>query len=168
MKKLEYADYAITEDGQVWSFKTNKFIKSHLSGSGYFNVTLRIDGRTVSKQVHRLVAETFIPNPECKIQVNHKDCDKLNNRVSNLEWCTGKENMKHASKNGRLVGNRNPPDKPFLSGEEHYRTNLTEEVVSQIREDYKTMQSYKKVGEKYGLSETGARNIITRRTWKHI
>lgn len=61
--------------------------------SGYYNVVLRKQGHRESKQIHRLVAEAFIPNPESKPIVNHKDFNRKNNCVENLEWCTQKENV---------------------------------------------------------------------------
>jgi hypothetical protein len=66
-------------------------------GTNYLHVSLNSRERVFT--VHRLVAETFLPNPENKPQVNHKDGNKLNNHVSNLEWVTASENMKHAYKN---------------------------------------------------------------------
>lgn len=67
-------------------------------GLAYLHVSL--NSRKKVYLIHRLVAEAFIPNPENKPQVNHKDCDKHNNCVSNLEWVTRSENMLHAYKNG--------------------------------------------------------------------
>lgn len=66
---------------------------------GYKKVTLHKDGKPHEKFVHRLSAEAFIP-PYCGEQVNHIDGDKRNNRLDNLEWCTGTENMRHAYKHG--------------------------------------------------------------------
>ena len=67
--------------------------------SGYRCVNLRKNGTRTSKQIHRLVAEAFIPNPECKKIVNHKDFDRQNNKVDNLEWCSQKENVRLSSCN---------------------------------------------------------------------
>ena len=68
--------------------------------NGYVYVYLCNDGKDINMRVHRLVAEAFIPNPNNLPQVNHKDGNKINNRVDNLEWCTASENIRHAYKNG--------------------------------------------------------------------
>lgn len=71
---------------------------------GYQRVTLRIGGKKRNWLIHRLVAATFIPNPENKPEVNHKDGDKHNNRANNLEWSTRKENLDHADNTGLRDG----------------------------------------------------------------
>lgn len=73
---------------------------------GYLRVFLSKNNKVKTKYVHILIAQTFIPNLENKPQVNHIDCNKQNNRVDNLEWCTGLENMKHAVKNRLLKSNQ--------------------------------------------------------------
>lgn len=67
---------------------------------GYYMVQLWKGNKGYSKYIHRLVAETFIPNPDNKEQVNHKNLNKLDNNMENLEWMTGLENTRHAIKNG--------------------------------------------------------------------
>jgi hypothetical protein len=71
-----------------------------VQNSGYKIVNLKVDGKQHNHLVHRLVAASFVPNPENKKFVNHIDGNKLNNEVSNLEWCTRSENMKHANEIG--------------------------------------------------------------------
>lgn len=71
---------------------------------GYQRVTLWSGGKKGNRLIHRLVAETFIPNPENKPEVNHKDGDKHNNHVDNLEWSTRKENIDHADSTGLRTG----------------------------------------------------------------
>lgn len=102
--------YKISSLGRVMSLHphgckdTKEYIKVPDSiHNGYLRVELHRKGRRKIKMlVHRLVAEAFIENPEGKREVNHKDCNKHNNTVSNLEWCSHKENMKHAYDNGRV------------------------------------------------------------------
>lgn len=83
--------YTIDEDGNVYSINRKKIIKQSMRGN-YLYVALYKEGKRKQENVHRLVAMTFIPNPEELPCVNHKDENKLNNNVNNLEWCTAKYN----------------------------------------------------------------------------
>ncbi|ALO80891.1 NUMOD4 domain-containing protein [Enterococcus faecalis] len=86
--------YQVSNLGNVYSFKTNKYLKP--SGDKYLHVILSKNNRTKTVRIHRLVAEAFIPNQDNKPQVNHIDGDRYNNNVKNLEWLTCKENIVHA------------------------------------------------------------------------
>ena len=96
----EYAGYYVTPEGDVWSTRNwnraNKMIPQPNRG-GYRKVHLTRDGVGRGYLVHRLVAETLLPNPEGKEQINHIDGDKTNNALVNLEWVTRQENMTHAA-----------------------------------------------------------------------
>lgn len=94
-KDISFNDlYQISNKG---NFKRgNKLINGWIQNTGYKTVNIK----EKKYSIHRLVAEAFIPNPENKAQVNHKDGNKLNNCVSNLEWVTPKENVQHAFKIG--------------------------------------------------------------------
>ena len=94
--------YAITEDGKVWSYKNKKFLKPYINNCGYLAVLLSKSCKHTCFSVHKLVAETFIPNLDNKLQVNHKDENKLNNSVDNLEWVTAKENVNYGSRNKKI------------------------------------------------------------------
>ena len=89
----------IYKDGRNAYF-SETVLKKATTKKGYEMVYLSVKSKKHSKLVHRLIANTFIPNPLNKKTVNHIDCDKKNNRVDNLEWLTNKENMKHAFDNG--------------------------------------------------------------------
>lgn len=99
MKEIkDFPEYLITEDGKVYSTKYNKLreLKPRYDTKGYCIVLLFYKGKGTTKKVHRLVAETYIPNPDNLPQVNHIDEDKKNNYVSNLEWVTNHQNMVHS------------------------------------------------------------------------
>ncbi|MEQ5272780.1 HNH endonuclease [Proteus terrae] len=93
-----FEDYLINKSGQLISIKFNKIKKLNpsLDVYGYEKVTLSMNGKPKSCLVHRLVAETFLLNPQNKRDVNHLNGDKTDNRLCNLEWATPKENTEHA------------------------------------------------------------------------
>lgn len=91
--------YWITDNGLLYNEKTDIWYKGRVSDTGYLDYILRINGKQKSFRAHRLVAIAFIPNPNNNPVVNHKDGNKLNNNVDNLEWVTYSENSKHAIEN---------------------------------------------------------------------
>lgn len=95
----EETKYSISNIGLVRNDKKDKILKTYFT-KGYEVVDLTHKGKHKNFLVHRLVGIYFIPNPENKPEINHKDGKKYNNCLYNLEWCTGLENMDHAIKNG--------------------------------------------------------------------
>lgn len=85
-------------------YTSGNYYTNNRLNKGYRGVCIPIDGKHVTKKVHRLVAQTFIPNPNNLPQVNHKDGDKSNNNVSNLEWCTNSYNSEYKKKFGKSLG----------------------------------------------------------------
>jgi hypothetical protein len=105
-KMPEYPGYRITNTGRVISYKTGERVdkKYHLDKDGYCVVSLKCNGKSIKRRVHRLVAEAFIPNPNNLPTVNHMNEDKTNNRVDNLEWMSIQENCEYSqSKKYRLL-----------------------------------------------------------------
>ena len=93
--------YLIYSDGRVFSIRNNKFLKPRMFMDGYQRVCLCDDAKRYEYRVHRLVAENFIDNPNDLPQVNHKDFNRSNNYVDNLEWCTNYENVHYSINNNR-------------------------------------------------------------------
>lgn len=136
--------YEVSDDGKVRSLERtiirgdgkpipikSRMLKQTVSNAGYARVSMCKDGWKGWKSVHRLVAESFIANPENKREVNHKDGDKTNNAVDNLEWVTSKENAAHRNATGLWR-------KPDLTGyiERHKRKVIVdgEQVFNSITE----------------------------------
>lgn len=94
-RKIKGWPYSVSDDGQVRNDRNGRVLKTHKMSKGYVSVSLHKEGDHQQRTVHRLVAEAFIPNPEQKPQVNHKDGNKDNNHASNLEWATNSENQLH-------------------------------------------------------------------------
>lgn len=89
-------NYEVCVDGRVRNRVTKKILKAHAGGtSAYLLYNLKHNKKQLNRLLHRLVAQAFIPNPENKPYINHKDGNKLNNNIENLEWVTSSENNQH-------------------------------------------------------------------------
>ena len=101
--------YEASDEGVVRNAITKKVIASSANRKGYFQIHLNTGEKKYTAKLHRIIAETFIPNPKEKPTVNHKDGKKNNNKVSNLEWATEKEQNEHKAKIlKKNVGKNNP------------------------------------------------------------
>lgn len=100
-KQYKDTNYEVSTDGRVRNIKTGRILK-HGYDTNYNFVYLYIDKKPVHFYIHRLVAEAFIPNPQNLPQVNHKDENKTNNCISNLEWCTKEYNLNYGTCKKRI------------------------------------------------------------------
>lgn len=91
----EYDHYEVNEIGQIRHIKRKKNLSLRVNPNGYAYVNFNINGHRKNFAVHRIVAQAFLPNPNNYSEVNHKDYNKLNNNVNNLEWVSGSQNKKH-------------------------------------------------------------------------
>ncbi len=143
----------------VQAFKTNKgVLKYGIDTNGYPIVKLYSNGKGRTRKVHRVIAETFIENPNNLPQVNHKDGNKLNNAVENLEWCDQSHNMKHAIRTGLIK-------KHF--GEQSSQAKFTEKQINELRAKHPQF-TMKELAIEYGMSKTNVCDIIKRKIWNHI
>lgn len=149
----ENPNYRILSDGRIWSNKRNKFLVPIKQNIGYnFAGRFIFNGKKQLCLVHRLVATTFIPNPDNKPAINHKDHNKRNNVISNLEWVSYAENTAAAIKHGILFGKQNG-------------ICLDPEKVKYIRESKITAV---KLAVKFGVSKNCIYNVRHFRTWKGV
>lgn len=127
-KKHPYIDkIEVSSFGRVRSVNGHYYINRH-NHNGYLCVSFRMNGKKVNKFVHRLVAETFITNPDNLQQVNHLDCNRTNNNVENLEWCTISYNAKYREKFG--ISSTESRGHPIFA------INLKTQEVSQFRSQH--------------------------------
>ncbi len=116
----------------------SKILSTRLNNCGYEEVRLSMDNITTTKFVHRLLAEAFIPNPDQKKEINHKDGNTQNNSIGNLEWVTHSENMLHAYKFG-LIKNKAKPVIDICTGQ---KFSSTKEASLCLGINQSTLKSY--------------------------
>lgn len=154
--------YEICENGDIWSLprrltiKTPRLIAKNMAKNNYVYIALCKDGVECTRVLHRLLAIAFIPNPENKPCVNHKDGNKHNYRLENLEWVTHSENTRHAVKNGLRNTSK---------GENHCRAKITEALAREIKKDTRKVRA---IAEAYGLGTSLVEGIRYGYTWKHV
>lgn len=172
-----FEDYfQVSNCGNVFSKRTSRILSQNISKNGYWQVSTRVGGRKGKAhcfKVHRLVAEAFLEKPEHlkeeadkwfygKIPVNHIDGNKLNNQLNNLEWCTYKENSRHAVDEGLFV--------PFY-GCDSSNSKFTEDQIKYIREVYKPNDKEfgaKALSERYKVHRSVISRIVNRKRYKNI
>jgi len=153
-----HPDYMITNDGEVYSLRMKKWLIPVKNRDGYW--TYRLSGKT--KQAQRLVLESFIgPCPSRRHRANHKDGNKINNLLTNLEWVTHQQNIQHSytvlkRQAARTVGSKNP------------MSRLDETKVKEIKLLITQDLPYKKIAQKYKVSVMSICNIAVGRTWRHV
>lgn len=170
----EFENYNISNLGRVKNINSGKILSQSVR-NGYYRVGLFSSPKQYSFDVHRLVALHFLNLPSNEliesaqktklkvVPVNHKDGNKLNNNIDNLEWTNYSINAKHSYD----IGTHQK-----LSGENHHKSKLTEEQVLEIRSIYNNVNGrhgiYSELSRKFNISNETVRNIISRKIWKHI
>jgi hypothetical protein len=170
MKNIDNTNYKVDFLGNVYGLD-GRVLKSTKDNKGYLRVGLTINGKLCTKKVHRLIAQTFISNTLNKPFVNHINGIKSDNRVENLEWVTAKENTKHAIENGLFYFNTSEQSinintkKGSLNG----MSILNEQEVIEIRKKFKPRKYTRKMlSLEYNVTENCIKDIIIRKSWKHI
>lgn len=154
---VKNSGYEISNKGRIIT-QHGKLFKGNITKHGYVSAHLRFDDGFIARSAHRAVAYIFIPNPNNLPEVNHKDGNKLNNCVENLEWCTKEENQQHEV---RVLQQRN--------GENNYNKKLSDKEVLEIYELCKSKTLYyKEIAEMYGVIPQEINMISKGRCWKHL
>lgn len=153
--------YCVDTNGDFWRNKNYLIKKLRLDSdkNGYSIVSFYVNGKCIRKKAHRIVALAFVPNPENKPEVNHKNGIRSDNNASNLEWLTHKENMQHSF----LYLNR--PRVLGLKGEQNPQSKLSGSQILDIRN---TKGTLKNIATKYNVTTSLISQIKLRKSWKHI
>lgn len=150
--KIVCDNYIGCPSGNIYNRHGHKMIGA-VGRDGYLHVLL--NGK--NKNVHRIIAETFIDNPNDYEQVNHINGTKTDNRINNLEWCTRSHNLKHAYENGL---------EQKVTGEKHHNHKLTWDAVARIREAYSNQKSISDLAKEYGVDRSTIHSVVSNETWR--
>lgn len=153
--------YEISDFGRLKSFKrrNEKILKPGKNTDGYLLMPISNGIKRKTQSMHRYVAFAFIPNPENKPEVNHKNGTKDDNGLYNLEWVTPKENCFHADSTGL---------RPPLKGERNGGSKLKDKDVLEIRNLLKAKNTLKSIASKYGVHLSLISLIKTNKNWTHV
>ena len=161
---VRVCDYFVRDDGMIWSIRRGRFLSSYKTNKGCPCVTFNGTKRTV----HRIVAETFLPNKDGLPTVNHKNGDRTDNRISNLEWCSYAANNQHAWDTGHERRRLNLSSKS--TGSKNRQSKLTEAAVIEIRNRFipntKGMRAV--LANEFGVSVGAIKQVVAGTSWKHV
>jgi len=166
-KAVGYPTYEVSNLGRIKTFNwknsgQTRIMKPAIDKSGYLRTMLKDEnGKITTIKVHRVILNTFKYRSDYKkYEVNHKDGNKQNNNIDNLEWVTRKENIQHCIDNNLQY---------VLKGEEIGNSILKENDVIYIRNNFKPrVITRKMLASKFNVSEGTIKDILSRRSWKHV
>jgi hypothetical protein len=153
------------------TFRTNKgrIIKPTTNQSGYLYIGLCKDGKLKVYILHRLIALTFIPNPNNKETINHINGIKSDNNINNLEWNTVSENHKHAYKTGLRDSSHLLGENGCCTGEKNTNSKLKAFEVKQIKDLLKLKRfTQTEIANLYKIGKTAISDIVNNKRWKHL
>lgn len=151
--------FKVTPYGDIYDTSKNKWLSTYVTPNGYVVTSLKYESGCKIKRVHRLILETYDTDSEFYgLDVNHKDGDKENNNLHNLEWCTRSYNIKHAIDLGL-----NPS-----KGETHHNASLSEDDVHNICKLLELGNSNLSIAEEYNVSPSHISHIKTGSLWSHV
>ena len=167
-----YQRLEISNRGRIRHFKDKSKKYCNINDRGYYSFIVKVQGKKIHLKLHRLVAELFLEPPsaelveECSkthhgvVLVNHKDGNKLNNNIENLEWCTSAQNNKHMWEHGLVEG---------LKGSSNGRSKLVEDDVHTICKLFEEGKTIEEVCEDFpNISRKQIGKIRSNHAWKHI
>ena len=143
--------YSVSDSGEIKNMLNGKILKQSNS-RGYRSVRLTKDKKRSIGSVHRIVASSFLDYCHEKIEVNHKNGLKSDNRVENLEWCNRKENVDHSIKYGLV----------------NYAKKLDEFKVLAIHTFFLSGKKVTEIANMYGISASTISEIVNKKTWKNV
>jgi hydroxymethylpyrimidine pyrophosphatase-like HAD family hydrolase len=165
----DFNDYMISNYGRVLSlpkkinqkkgsykYTDRKILNPSVNEKGYHHIRLYKNGKQYTFRVHRLVYSTFVNKIPNGYEINHLDCDKSNNSISNLEICTRQENMNHAVKEGRIKGKK---------GSSNHFSKFTSSQVKLIRHEYSKGISIRELSENYNVNWCTIQRIVKNKTY---
>ena len=157
--------YFVNKNGEIKSEYSNKILSpSYNKARGYYYVYLRLNGKTYTKALHRVIAETLISNPNNFTEVNHIDGNKKNNKVENLEWCSKSYNIKHAYEHGLTKASVEQIKRPV------FQYSLDNEYINKFETLKEAAESLgkKNGGPNIGKVCSGKRETAYGYKWKYV
>jgi hypothetical protein len=147
--------FRLNQEGKKLVRRSERILTKAKHSAGYIESTLCVRGVCLKYLNHRLVAEAFIPNPDSKPEVNHKNLIKTDNRISNLEWVTKRENHAHAARAGLYAAVSNP----------NVANKMNAKKVEFLREDGCLGYPQHVLAWAYGISQSTVSAILSKKSW---
>lgn len=157
-KCYDYPTYKVSTCGRIRNL-CGKIMKTHVLNNGYVGISLRKNNKSIHKCLHRLVALTFLEMTTPKLETNHKNGDRQDNRICNLELVTHSDNFKHGHRTGLMRSRK---------GEGHWINKLSSSQIKNIRLMYKDGTKQSTIAVIYETCQSNVSRIVNKKNWSHI